>query len=88
MFLQKSNIFFNQKYIFRNKIKLEKDNLNKEINQFLYFRDEELTKLEKEKLKYENNISISKSILNMTEFIDLNIGGTYKITTSKQTLQK
>ena len=88
MFLQKSNIFFNQKYIFRNKIKLEKDNLNKEINQFLYFRDEELTKLEKEKLKYENNISISKSILNMNEFIDLNIGGTYKITTSKQTLQK
>ena len=54
MFLQKSKFIFINKN--RNKIKIEKDNLNREINQFLDFRDQEITKLDKEKLKYEKNI--------------------------------
>ena len=86
MFLQKSKFIFINKN--RNKIKIEKDNLNREINQFLDFRDQEITKLDKEKLKYEKNIELSNNILNKTDIIDLDIGGSYKITTTKQTLQK
>ena len=86
MFLQKSKFIFINKN--RNKIKIEKDNLNREINQFLDFRAQEITKLDKEKLKYEKNIALSNDILNKTDIIDLDIGGSYKITTTKQTLQK
>jgi ribosomal protein S18 len=61
----------------------------KEKQKFLDFKNNERFKLEKEKEQYKENLKIIESInIKDTEILDLDIGGTQKITTSRSTLTK
>ncbi len=73
----------------KQSIKNEKTNLLKEKNKFSEFRKTEINKLEKEKEIWKENFKKVESLnVKETDIIDLDIGGTQKITTTRSTLLK
>lgn len=73
----------------KQSIKNEKTNLIKEKNKFSEFRKTEINKLEKEKEIWKENFKKVESLnVKETDIIDLDIGGTHKITTTRSTLLK
>jgi hypothetical protein len=89
---QLDEIFDQLTYAIRNEkqnLKNEKILFMKEKQKFLDFKNNERFKLEKEKEQYKENLKIIESInIKDTEILDLDIGGTQKITTSRSTLTK
>lgn len=74
---------------FRNNIKTEKVNLQKAKQKFIDLKNQEIIKLEKEKEVWRDNIKIVDSLkCKESDILDLDIGGTYKITTTRSTLTK
>lgn len=77
-------------------IRTEKQNLKndrilfvKEKQKFMDFKNCERFKLEKDKEQYKENLKIIESInVKDTDILDLDIGGTQKITTGRNTLTK
>lgn len=56
---------------------------------FLELKQQETLKLEKEKEQWKENIRIADSVnVKESDILDLDIGGTHKITTSRSTLIK
>ena len=63
--------------------------MNKTIQNFIEFNSNEKNKIEKEKEKWKKNLKIaSDMIVKNDDIVDLDIGGTYKISTSRLTLTK
>jgi len=76
-------------FIFRNNLKTEKLNLQKAKNKFIEFKNHEMTKIDKEKEIWKENLKIVESLkCKETDILDLDIGGTHKITTTRSTLTK
>ena len=71
----------------KSKILQEKENLSKEIKQFLDFKNEEEQKIKKEKQKWEISNIIANNLWSNCDIIKLDINDK-KITTTKQTLLK
>ena len=89
---QLDEIFDQLTYAIRNakqNVKKEKLLFLKDKEKYLDFKNNERFKLEKEKEQYKENLKIIESInFNNAEILDLDIGGTHKITTSRNTLIK
>ena len=85
-------IFENLNYFLtteKKRIKTEKETLNKTIQNFLEFNSSEKRKITKEQINYLKNKRIAiDMITNNDDIIDLDIGGTCFISTSRQTLTK
>ena len=85
-------IFENLNYFLtteKKRIKAEKETLNKTIQNFLEFNSAEKRKITKEQINYLKNKRIAiDMITNNDDIIDLDIGGTKFISTSRQTLIK
>lgn len=63
--------------------------MNKIIQNFIEFNSNEKNKMEKEKEKWKKNLKIASDMMVKNEdIVDLDIGGTYKISTSRLTLTK
>lgn len=78
-------------YIFyaRNNIKNEKLNITKSKQKFLEFKNVETVKLDKEKELWRENLKIVEGLkCKESDILDLDIGGTHKITTTRSTLSK
>ncbi len=61
----------------------------KDKQKFIDFKNNEKYKLEKEKEQYKENLKIIENInIKDSDILDLDIGGTQKITTSRNTLTK
>ena len=70
-------------------MKTEKLNLQKAKNKFLEYKNVEILKIEKEKEVWKENLKIVDSLkCKETDILDLDIGGTHKITTTRSTLTK
>lgn len=89
---QLDEIFDQLTYAIRNEkqnLKNEKLLYLKDKQRFLDFKNNERYKLDKEKEQYKENIKIIESInIKDSDILDLDIGGTQKITTSRTTLLK
>ena len=89
---QLDEIFDQLTYAIRNEkqnLKNEKLLFLKEKQKFLDFKNNEKFKLEKEKEQYKENLKIIDGInIKDSDILDLDIGGTQKITTSRNTLIK
>ena len=85
-------IFENLNYFLtseKKKIKIEKETLNQTIQSFIEFNAAEKDTIEKEKQKLNSNMKIASEMNKLPDdIIDLDIGGTNFISTSKQTLTK
>ncbi len=58
-------------------------------NKFIEFKNVEMLKLEKDKDIWRENLKIVDSLLcKETDILDLDIGGTHKLTTTRSTLTK
>ncbi len=79
-------------YAIRNEkqnLKNEKLLFLKDKQKFIDFKNNEKYKLEKEKEQYKENLKIIENInIKDSDILDLDIGGTQKITTSRNTLTK
>ena len=74
---------------FRNNLKNDKINLQKAKNKFVEFKNQEISKLDKEKDQWRENLKIVDSInCKESDILDLDIGGSHKITTTRSTLTK
>jgi hypothetical protein len=61
----------------------------KSKNKFNEMKNQEVIKLEKEKEQWKENLKIVESLkCKETDILDLDIGGTFKITTTRSTLTK
>ena len=70
-------------------LKNEKENLKKLKKNFLEFRAQELQKIDKDKQLFKENLLIVESLkCKDSDIFDLDIGGTHKISTTKNTLLK
>ena len=73
----------------KQNLKNEKTNLLKEKQKFTELKNNERVKIEKDKETWKENIRIVESLnIKETDILDLDIGGTQKITTSRATLLK
>lgn len=86
-------IFDNLTYVFsssRDALNKEKLKLMEEKKKFMRKRQEEFAKLENDKNILDDNRSLIESLLvnNENDVIDLDIGGTHKLTTTRKTLTK
>lgn len=89
---QLDEIFDQLTYAIRNEkqnLKNEKLLFLKDKQKFIDFKNNEKYKLEKEKEQYKENLKIIENInIKDSDILDLDIGGTQKITTSRNTLIK
>ncbi len=89
---QLDEIFDQLTYAIRNEkqnLKNEKLLFLKDKQKFIDFKNNEKYKLEKEKEQYKENLKIIENInIKDSDILDLDIGGTQKITTSRNTLTK
>jgi hypothetical protein len=70
-------------------LKNEKANIYKAKQKFTEFKNQEVMKLEKEKDIWKENLKIVDTLkCKETDILDLNIGGTHKLTTTRSTLIK
>lgn len=70
-------------------MKSERININKAKQKFLEFKNSESVKLGKEKELWRENLKIVESLkCQESDILDLDIGGTHKITTTRSTLSK
>jgi hypothetical protein len=70
-------------------LKNEKLNLQKAKQKFMEFKAQEIVKIDKEKEQWKENLKIVDSLkCKESDILDLDIGGTYKITTTRSTLTK
>lgn len=89
---QLDEIFDQLTYAIRNEkqnLKNEKLLFIKDKQKFMDFKNNERLKLEKEKEQHKENLKIIESIvIKDSDILDLDIGGTQKITTTRNTLTK
>jgi hypothetical protein len=70
-------------------MRTEKQGVQKLKQKFNEYRLSEVLKIEKEKELWKENLKIVDSLkFKETDILDLDIGGTHKITTSRNTLTK
>ena len=72
----------------KSKVLQEKENLSKEIKQFMDFKNAETEKIKKQKQKWEISNIIANNLWSNCDIIKLDINGKQQITTTKQTLLK
>ena len=72
----------------KNKVLQDKENLSKEIKQFLDFKKFESDKIKKQKQKWEVSNIIANNLWSNCDIITIDIGGKKQLTTTKQTLMK
>ena len=85
----KSFLNLNIPWQIEQNLKNEKLLFLKDKQKFIDFKNNEKYKLEKEKEQYKENLKIIENInIKDSDILDLDIGGTQKITTSRNTLIK
>jgi hypothetical protein len=73
----------------KNNLKNDRIALKKSKAKFLDFKSQEVNRLEKEREKWRENLKLVDSLhCKETDILDLDIGGTHKVTTSRSTLIK
>ena len=69
------------------KLQKERENIAKTKKEFNEYKAQEITKLEKEKVLLKESLKLGQNEKE-SDIIDLNIGGTHEITTTRSTLAK